>query len=89
MNGMQIATKAREQISELTGLKADTVSAFGKTDAGYQVIVEMLELVRVPNSMDVLATYETQLDKQGNLVSYERTRRYHRNEMQDKLETRQ
>jgi len=88
MTGMQIATKAKEQLTTLTGLKAETVSAFSKNPDGYQVNVEMLEMVHVPNSLDVLATYETQLDNQGNIISYLRTRRYHRGETFEKEENR-
>jgi len=88
MTGMQIANKAKDQLTTLTGLKAETVSAFTKNSDGYQVSVEMLEMVHVPNCLDVLATYEVQLDPQGNIISYLRTRRYHRSETFEKEENR-
>ena len=78
MTGLQIAAKAKEQLTLLTGLKAETVSALNKTPDGYQVNVEMLEMVFVPDTKDVLATYETQMDDKGNIISYQRTRRYYR-----------
>lgn len=86
MTGLQIANKAKEQITALTGLKADTVSAFKKNPEGYQVDVEMLEMAHVPNNLDLLATYEIQLDAQGNMISYRRTRRYHRGDTMEKEE---
>jgi len=33
---------------------------------------------RVPESTDVLASYAVELDDQGDLVAYERMRRYYR-----------
>jgi hypothetical protein len=39
-----------------------------------------LELANVPDTHDVLATYETQVDEKGNILSYQRIHRYHRNE---------
>jgi len=35
---------------------------------------------RIPESTDVLATYELDLDEEGHLITFERTARYHRSE---------
>jgi len=86
MLGTQIALKVKEQLTEITGLKAETVSSFVKTQDGYQVIIDLLELANVPDTHDVLATYETQVDEKGNIISYQRTRRYRRNETFEKEE---
>jgi hypothetical protein len=42
------------------------------------VTVELVELSRVPNSTDVLGCYVVTLDNDGELVGYERVRRYQR-----------
>ena len=39
-----------------------------------------MELERIPPSTDVLASYEVALDGDGNLLGYERTRRYVRSQ---------
>ena len=79
--GPQIVQQAKEQIKLLTGLKLDTVSGMRKDEQGWHITLEMVEMKRVPDSSDVLATYETLLNDEGTLVSYQRTRRYHRSEI--------
>ena len=47
---------------------------------GCKVTVELVELSRVPNSTDVLGCYVVTLDDDGELVGYERVRRYQRSQ---------
>ncbi len=86
MTGLQIAQRAKEQLVQLTGLKPDTVSAIAKDEQGWHVMVEMVEMKRIPDARDVLATYESLLDDEGNLLSYQRTRRYLREQVMEKEE---
>jgi hypothetical protein len=81
MNGPQIVQKAKEQLNALTGLRPDTVSKMLKNGDSWRIVVEMLELKAIPESKDLLATYETVLDAEGNLMSYERTARYRRGDV--------
>jgi len=83
MTGIEIAQRAKEQLVELTGLKADTVSGFDRQDNGWHVRVELIELKRIPEATDVLATYEGVLDDEGNLLSYQRIRRYLRQQIME------
>ncbi|MGW9117857.1 gas vesicle protein GvpO [Streptomyces sp. NPDC055663] len=69
---------AAEQLQELLGRAPESVSALKPTDDGWQADVEVLELERVPATTSVMASYRVSLDKGGDLVSYERTRRYTR-----------
>lgn len=69
---------AREQLAELTGLAVESVSSFERTEEGWDLAVEVLELVRVPDTMSLLATYAVTLDPQGELTGYRRVRRYER-----------
>jgi hypothetical protein len=69
---------ARELLSELTGLKPGTITAIDRQDDGWRVTIEMLELERVPNTMDVLGSYEIELGNDGQVRGYRRLRRYHR-----------
>lgn len=81
MTGIQIVQKVKEQLTILTGLRPDTVSKLQKAADGWQVVVEMVEMKAVPDSKDLLATYETTLDSEGNVISYERTNRYRRGDL--------
>ncbi|WJV45279.1 gas vesicle protein [Streptomyces flavofungini] len=69
---------AREQLAELTGLTVESVSSFERSEEGWDLAVEVLELARVPDTMSLLATYAVTLDPQGDLIGYRRVRRYER-----------
>lgn len=77
----EIAARAKDQLSSLTGLKPSTVSSLQHDEQGWHIIADMIELKRIPESADILATYEARLDEKGNLLSYTRTRRYTRGEI--------
>ncbi|MGW1790231.1 gas vesicle protein GvpO [Streptomyces tubercidicus] len=72
---------AAEQLKELLGRAPESVSAVQPTEDGWQADVEVLELERVPGTTSVMATYRVMLDKEGELVAYERTRRYTRGQI--------
>ncbi|WP_055585084.1 gas vesicle protein GvpO [Peterkaempfera griseoplana] len=72
---------AREQLSALLGREPESVSALARTDQGWTADVEVLELERIPDSTSVLATYTVQLDADGDLIGYERRRRYSRGQV--------
>src|SRR5215471_20192333 len=69
---------ALRQISELTGKQPESVTGVDPADDGWVVGIEVVEDRRIPSSTDILATYETELDMDGELVSYRRVRRYPR-----------
>ena len=79
--GPEIAQMAKEQLAKLTGLTPETVSALSKDEEGWHVTVDMIEMKYVPDTGDVLASYEALLDGRGNLLCYERTRRYRRDQV--------
>ena len=75
---MEVLRLARTQLAELTGLAAESVSSFEQTKDGWTLEVEVLELARVPDTMSLLASYQVDLDPQGELTGYRRIRRYER-----------
>ncbi|MDQ1035123.1 hypothetical protein QFZ75_001539 [Streptomyces sp. V3I8] len=75
---MDVLREARAQLAELTGMEAESVSSFERTEDGWTLEVEVLELVRVPDTMSLLATYEVSLDPRGDITGYRRVRRYER-----------
>ncbi|WDV55629.1 gas vesicle protein [Streptomyces coeruleorubidus] len=77
-NPMEVLRQARGQLEELTGMTAESVSSFEQTEHGWALEVEVLELERVPDTMSLLASYQVELDDQGQLTGYRRVRRYER-----------
>lgn len=82
LSAVQAAEEAKEQLSQLTGLPADTVSSVRGQDGAWEVGVELVELERLPPSTDVLASYQVSLDASGQLTGYERVQRYLRSQGQ-------
>jgi hypothetical protein len=76
MSGTQVAAVAAQQLLQLTGKEAEGITGLERTDDGWTVHVEVLELRRIPNTTDVLATYEVTVDSDGELEGYRRLRRY-------------
>ena len=73
-----VAQAAIQAIAELIGRQPEGVTALEPTEDGWRVAVEIVEDQRVPSSADILATYQAELDMEGNLLSYRRTKRYQR-----------
>ncbi|MEV6316333.1 gas vesicle protein [Streptomyces sp. NPDC051776] len=70
--------KAAEQLSELLGAVPDSISALKPNDDGWAVDIEVVEIERIPETTSVMATYRVLLDPGGELLGYERIRRYAR-----------
>ncbi|MFF4833749.1 gas vesicle protein [Streptomyces sp. NPDC001315] len=75
---MEVVRNARTQLAELTGMTAEQVTSFEQTEDGWSLEVEVLELVRVPDTMSLMASYQIDLDADGQLAGYRRLRRYER-----------
>lgn len=75
---LQVAQQAARQLLELTGRSVEGVTGLERTDDGWRVEVEVVEVRRIPDTTDVLATYELTVDEDGELEGYRRLRRYGR-----------
>jgi hypothetical protein len=75
---VKLGRAALEQLAELTGQKVEGLSGIHRNDDGWVVTAEVLELRRIPETTDVMATYEVTLDDDGSLTGYRRARRYTR-----------
>jgi hypothetical protein len=73
-----IARRAAALVGTLSGRRPERVISIERSDNGWRVGVEVVEVSRIPDSADIPAVYEVRLDADGELVSYERTRRYAR-----------
>ncbi|OMI37371.1 gas vesicle synthesis family protein [Streptomyces sparsogenes DSM 40356] len=69
---------AREQLAELTGLYPEALPRLERTEEGWVLDAEVVELARVPETMSLMALYEVTLDPDGQLTGYRRVRRYER-----------
>jgi hypothetical protein len=75
---IEVVRRAMTQFAELVGREPEGVSGVRRTEDGWSALVDVVELDRIPPSTSVLATYRVDLDENGDLISYERLRRYHR-----------
>jgi hypothetical protein len=79
--GAKIAAQARDELAEMTGLEPEGVTSLEQTEDGtWQVTVELLELSRIPETDDLLGSYEVELDEEGEVLGYRRLRRYARSQ---------
>ena len=72
----RIAAEAARQLVQLTGKEPEGIIGLERTEDGWTVEVEVLELRRVPSTTDVLATYAVTVDEDGELEGYQRRARY-------------
>jgi hypothetical protein len=80
---MQIVKRARAQLEELLGVEAESISGVQRSNGAWHVTLEAVEMRRIPDSTDILASYEVVLDDDGGVVSMERTRRYRRSQVEE------
>jgi hypothetical protein len=83
VNAPQIVRRAIEQVAMLTGRQIEGVNGLERTDDGWIVTLEVVELRRVPDSTDVLGSYAVAVDQRGELEGYTRTRRYYRSQVEE------
>jgi Gas vesicle synthesis protein GvpO len=77
------ARRAAEDVAEFTGLRPENVVAIEPRDGDWyvDVEVEVVESHRIPDTTDILAIYQVRLDRDGNMRSYRRTRKYSRGQL--------
>ena len=83
MGATDVARSAAKQLGALTGRPIEAVLGMERNDKGWHVTLEVLELRRVPQTTDVLGSYDVTIDEEGELVGYHRTRRYSRNHVEE------
>jgi Gas vesicle synthesis protein GvpO len=79
----ELGEAALTTIEELTGYKPDAVTALEWDGDLWKVTVDVLELARIPSTTDVIASYDVQLDEEGTLRGYRRTRRFLRGQPEE------
>lgn len=79
----EVARGAAAELAELLGRAPEAVVSLARTDDGWRIGLEVLEIRRVPETADVLAEYEVEADAGGRLVGYRRVRRYPRGRVEE------
>lgn len=66
--------KARTELYDLTGLEISSTLSAVKEGEEWLMNIEVVEKHSIPDSMDLLATYEARLDSDGNIQEFKRTK---------------
>ncbi|MBI5344831.1 MAG: gas vesicle protein [Deltaproteobacteria bacterium] len=76
----ELTVKARKDLGKITGLEPSSVVKTARDDRGWRISIEMVEKHSIPDSMDILATYEALVDEEGNILEFNRRGMRKRNE---------
>jgi hypothetical protein len=69
----------------MTGKEPEGIISLERSDDGRWVAgVEVVETHRIPDSTDILAVYEAELDPDGELLAYRRVKRYSRCQVRER-----
>lgn len=71
---VNLAERAKEQLAEVTGFSPVAAVGGFKGEEGWHITVDAVEMVRIPNSTDIIGTYVVLLDQQGNMMKFEKKR---------------
>jgi hypothetical protein len=83
LSAIELARAALTTVAELTGYRPEAATGLEWDGETWCITVEALELAKIPNTTDVLGTYEVRLDGEGTLRGYRRVRRFLRGETGD------
>jgi len=82
----EVINAAKEQLQSILTLDVANVIAASKTDDGWDVKIDLVERKAVPDTQDLLGTYDIILDEEGNIVSYERKKIRKRMDLEESIE---
>ena len=66
------------QFVALSGETPERVSGVRSSEEGWSLLVEVVELERVPSTTSVMCTYRLDLDADAHLIGFERVHRFTR-----------
>ncbi|MBA3063443.1 MAG: hypothetical protein FP833_10915 [Atribacteria sp.] len=70
----EVIEKVRSELNKLTGLDIESTVAAARDAEGWLVSVEVVEKHSIPDGMDILATYETDLASDGDMLEFKRAK---------------
>jgi hypothetical protein len=71
-----VASRAASELTGLIGRQAEGVVGVERVDDGWRVQIEVVESRRIPDTTDILAIYEVDVDADGEVTAYRRLSRY-------------
>lgn len=80
----ELGQRALDELEALVGCPAEGVTAIRRVDDGWLAMVDVLEVERVPETTDVLASYEVAFDASGTVTGYRRMSRFLRAHVEDR-----
>jgi len=69
---VEVIEQARQQLGRLTGLELGSTVSVRKEDRQWRLRVEVLEKKSMPDSQDLLATYDVAVDEEGRVLDFSR-----------------
>jgi len=75
--------RAKQHAEAVIGSEPESVSGVERSNGNWRVNVEVVQLRRIPESTDILASYAVMLDGDGDLLSVQELRRYRRSQAED------
>lgn len=82
LSAKELTDAAVATVTDLTGFEPESVAGLQWDGDSWLVTVDVLELARIPNTTDLLASYVVQLDDSGALLGYKRARRFVRGQVE-------
>lgn len=73
---------AKSAVSAMTGQTIDSVVQCAREEEKWSVSIDVIESLARMGDNDLLATYQVQIDAQADLISFNRLRRYHREDQE-------
>ncbi|MBE0478218.1 gas vesicle protein [Candidatus Aerophobetes bacterium] len=68
----EIIERAKRELQNAMNLEVSTISGASKVEDGWQVTLELIERKAIPDTQDLLGSYEVHLDDAGDMMSFER-----------------
>jgi len=74
---------AATELAQLIGQTPEGIVAAEHVEDGWRVQVEVVESHRIPETTDILAVYEVDVENDGTVTGYRRLNRYVRGRIQE------
>ncbi len=76
----ELANSVLSAMNSILNKKAETIVSVNPDKEGWRIVVEVVERVAVPSSMDLMGRYEIKTDHNGKIRSYNQVLLRHRND---------
>jgi hypothetical protein len=78
-----VADRARMHVLNLLGKEPEMVSGISRRNGSWALTVEVVDVHRIPDSTDILSSYEVVVDNDGDLLRLEHRGRYRRAQVEE------